>query len=211
MLHRIKRLSLFDISQLFRLLSALRCIKAWFALSIALFLYLLAPAASAQEPAVNADKIDEDVAQLSDLVAEVVPGILGYTRWPEDVADKRLCVLGPTEYADELLQSGIELSGWQAQVQRVSPDYDDIALNCQAIYIGFLLEEERNAIFSRLGIQPILTISEQNDSCVVNTLFCLRVEESNVDFAVNLDSVGRSGLRVHPNVLRLGRTPGEVQ
>lgn len=39
----------------------------------------------------------------------------------------------------------------------------------------------------------------------VGSLFCLRVEDEQVSFEVNLDSVARSGVRIHPSVLQLSR------
>ena len=156
--------------------------------------------------------LDENTAHSHQLVAEVVLGILSYARWPDAASrsNKQLCLVGPTEFADTLRDTAISFPGWNPSVQRVSPDYQDIATDCQAIYTGVLLENERAQLSARLEGQPVLTISEQNDSCEVSTLFCLRIEDGRVGFEVNLDSVERSGIRINPNVLRLGsRLQGE--
>jgi len=51
----------------------------------------------------------------------------------------------------------------------------------------------------------VLSISEADDPCTVGSLFCLRVSDQQVAFDVNLDSVARSGVRIHPSVLQLSR------
>jgi hypothetical protein len=48
-----------------------------------------------------------------------------------------------------------------------------------------------------------LSISEADSSCSVGSMFCLRIKPGKVSFDVNLDSVARSGVRVHPSVLKL--------
>jgi hypothetical protein len=39
-------------------------------------------------------------------------------------------------------------------------------------------------------------------------MFCLGISDEHVGFKVNLDAVARSGIRVHPNVLQLGKRAG---
>jgi hypothetical protein len=51
----------------------------------------------------------------------------------------------------------------------------------------------------------VVSISEGGDQCTVGSLFCLRVGDEQVSFEVNLDSVARSGVRIHPSVLQLSR------
>jgi hypothetical protein len=65
--------------------------------------------------------------------------------------------------------------------------------------------EERRRLFASLTGHPVLSISEGGDQCTVGSLFCLRVSDDQVSFDVNLDSVARSGVRIHPSVLQLSR------
>jgi hypothetical protein len=87
----------------------------------------------------------------------------------------------------------------------VLADHPGIADDCNAVYIGRLTNEERSRLFTSLIGKPVLSISEGGDQCTVGSLFCLRVGDEQVSFEVNLDSVARSGVRIHPSVLQLSR------
>ena len=71
--------------------------------------------------------------------------------------------------------------------------------------MGKLTDDERRQLFASLTGRPVLSISESDDLCTVGSLFCLRVTDDQVSFEVNLDSVARSGVRIHPSVLQLSR------
>jgi YfiR/HmsC-like len=138
-------------------------------------------------------------------VTQVVLGILSYARWPVEPAQLRLCVVGPTEYTDDLLKGTTQATGRPVVVRRLLANHPAIASECDAIYIGKLTNEERSALFASLVGHPVLSISEGGDQCTVGSLFCLRVSDAQVSFEVNLDSVARSGVRIHPSVLQLSR------
>ncbi|HWT70209.1 MAG TPA: YfiR family protein [Pseudomonas sp.] len=138
-------------------------------------------------------------------VTEVVLGILSYARWPVEPAQLRLCVVGPTEYTDDLLKGTTQATGRPVTVQRLLADNPSIVDECDAAYIGKLTGEERSRLFASLTGRPVLSISESDDQCTVGSLFCLRVSDEQVSFDVNLDSVARSGVRIHPSVLQLSR------
>jgi len=142
-------------------------------------------------------------------VTEVVAGILSYARWPDSgkatAGGLQLCVVGPTEYADALLQSGNPASRWRDDVKRLAVDDYEITAGCHALYVGVIDDQESQQLFSRIQGSHILSISERNDSCAMGSMFCLNIEDGLVTFDVNLDAVARSGVKVHPHVLKLGR------
>lgn len=138
-------------------------------------------------------------------VTQVVLGILSYARWPVEPERLRLCVVGPTEYTDDLVKGTTQATGRPVTVQRLLVDNPSIAGECDAVYIGKLTREERSRLFASLSGRPVLSISESDDQCTVGSLFCLRVSDDQVSFEVNLDSVARSGVRIHPSVLQLSR------
>ena len=117
--------------------------------------------------------------QRAKAVTQVVLGILSYARWPTEPA--------------------------QLQVRRVLASDPGIASDCNAVYLGKLSAEERSQLFSSFNTKAVLSISEDGDQCTVGSLFCLRVRDEQVSFEVNLDSVARSGVRIHPSVLQLSR------
>uniref|UniRef100_UPI003137AACB YfiR family protein n=1 Tax=Variovorax sp. YR752 TaxID=1884383 RepID=UPI003137AACB len=53
---------------------------------------------------------------------------------------------------------------------------------------------------------------EGADFCSDGGMFCLEPAAPSVRFGANLDAIARSGLRVHPMVLRIARgTPGAAR
>jgi len=143
--------------------------------------------------------------QRAKAVTQVVLGILSYARWPIEPAQLQQCVVGPTEYTDDLLKGATQSSGRQVFVRRLLVNNPTIADDCNALYLGKLSDEERSSLFNALAGHAVLSISEGGDQCTVGTLFCLRVADEQVSFEVNLDSVARSGVRIHPSVLQLSR------
>jgi len=138
-------------------------------------------------------------------VTQVVLGILSYARWPAEPVPLRLCLVGPTEYADDLIKGNLQNSGQPLQVRRLLADDREVAQACDAVYIGKLDDGQRDRLFQAVSGKPVLSISEADDPCTVGSLFCLRVSDQQVAFEVNLDSVARSGVRIHPSVLQLSR------
>ncbi|WP_460148018.1 YfiR family protein [Pseudomonas sp. S2_A02] len=138
-------------------------------------------------------------------VTQVVLGILSYARWPVEPQQLRLCIVGPTEYTDDLVKGTTQATGRPVTVRRLLADNPAIAGECDAVYIGKLTSDERSRLFASLTGRPVVSISEDGDQCTVGSLFCLRVGDEQVSFEVNLDSVARSGVRIHPSVLQLSR------
>jgi len=146
--------------------------------------------------------------QRAKAVTQVVLGILSYARWPVEPEQLRLCIIGPTEYTDDLVKGTTQATGRPVNVRRLLADNPAITSECDAAYIGKLTGDERSQLFASLTGRPVLSISEGNDQCTVGSLFCLRVGDEQVSFEVNLDSVARSGVRIHPSVLQLSRRKG---
>ena len=170
---------------------------SWRRLLLMAVLCLLAPRVFAEAPG-PAD-------QRAQAVTQVVLGILSYARWPVEPEQLRLCILGPTQYTDDLIKGTTQATGRPVSVRRLLSDHPDIVSACDAVYIGKLSMDERNRLFTSLIGHPVLSISEGGDQCTVGSLFCLRVSDEQVSFEVNLDSVARSGVRIHPSVLQLSR------
>ncbi|MFW6750817.1 YfiR family protein [Pseudomonas glycinae] len=167
---------------------------------LAVALCLLTGVAAAQTPAPAGM-----AEQRAKSVTQVVLGILSYARWPVEPAQLRLCIVGPTEYTDDLVKGTTQATGRPVIVRRLLADNPAIVSECDAVYIGKLTTDERSRLFASLIGHPVLSISEGGDQCTVGSLFCLRVGDEQVSFEVNLDSVARSGVRIHPSVLQLSR------
>lgn len=168
-------------------------------LLLSLFCLLSLPAFAQPETSVSMAE------QRAKAVTQVVLGILSYARWPVEPAQLRLCVIGPTEYTDDLVKGTTQATGRPVLVRRLLANHPAIVSECDAVYIGKLTADERSGLFASLIGHPVLSISEADDPCTVGSLFCLRVSDTQVAFEVNLDSVARSGVRIHPSVLQLSR------
>lgn len=174
--------------------------KDWGHYLLAGLLWLLSPMVLAEAPPSTSR-----AEQRAESVTQVVLGILSYARWPVEPAQLQLCIVGPTQYTDDLVKGTTQATGRPVTVQRLLADHPNIATDCNAVYIGRLTSDERTRLFDSLIGKPVLSISEGGDQCTVGSLFCLRVGDEQVSFEVNLDSVARSGVRIHPSVLQLSR------
>jgi len=160
----------------------------------------------AQTPVVAANGGAADADARSAGVAQAVLGILSYVRWPPDTGDVAMCIVGPTEYADDLIRSqafGLP-GGRRIQVRRHAAA-EVPASACDVVYLGMLDDAGWQTVFRRLAGRPVLSIGERREQCQAGGMFCLDVRERELGFEVNLDSVARSGLRIHPQVLQLAR------
>ncbi|WP_053178028.1 YfiR family protein [Pseudomonas kilonensis] len=173
--------------------------KGWGHFLLAGLLCLLLPVVVAEEQATTRAE------QRAEAVTQVVLGILSYARWPVEPTQLQLCIVGPTQYTDDLVKGTTQATGRPVTVQRLLADHPDIATGCNAVYVGRLTNDEHTRLFASLIGKPVLSISEGGDQCTVGSLFCLRVGDEQVSFEVNLDSVARSGVRIHPSVLQLSR------
>lgn len=144
----------------------------------------------------------------SQAVARTVMGIMAYTRWPTEQEVIQLCIVGPTEYADELLKGGLLPSARVAQVRRMRLDDAALLTQCQGLYAGRLDDRSWNILSQRLQGLALLTISERQELCQLECMFCLDVRGTSIGFDTNLDAVARSGVRINPRVLQLSRRKG---
>ncbi|MNN73616.1 hypothetical protein D3C81_1897490 [compost metagenome] len=71
-----------------------------------------------------------------------------------------------------------------------------------------MTEARRKRLSADLSGRPVLVIAEEDFECEVGSMFCLNIRENQVSFRVNLDTLARSGVHVHPSVLQLGRRKG---
>jgi hypothetical protein len=138
-------------------------------------------------------------------VAQVLFGIISYVRWPVARPEVRVCMLGAPRYGAAIVDMPASSLGQRIRVKIPAA----AAINeCDVVYLGSLPEGEREHLLAQIIGKPILSVSEPGTSCAVATMFCLRLNEAQIGFDVNLDAIARSGLRVHPNALQIARRKG---
>lgn len=160
------------------------------------------PVRAASSSATEADNAQELGLQVS----YIVSGIISYSRWPEEIAPSKACIIGPTQYAQALIGQGTNRNSYTWHHYPESDHWD--VESCDIIYIGLLGSAERGSFLSGTVGKPVLSISEYDPRCDGGSLICLNLEDAVTSFQVNLDAVARSGIRIHPQVLKLGRELG---
>ncbi|MFJ4289810.1 YfiR family protein [Cupriavidus sp. NPDC089707] len=155
-------------------------------------------------PAVTA----QPAPQRTELVARVVFSLLGYARWPVEGDTVRLCVDNASRYSARLMEGGTLATGRPVQPRQVDVLADALQPGCDALYVGVMNEARRKRLSTALTGRPVLVIAEEDFECEAGSMFCLNIRENQVSFRVNLDTLARSGVHVHPGVLQLGRRKG---
>ncbi|WP_417582813.1 YfiR family protein [Nitrincola sp.] len=154
--------------------------------------------------AASSSDIDADREQKTgQQVSYIVSGIVSYSRWPEDIAPSKACVVGSTLYRQALFDQGMNRNSYTWHHYQESDHWD--VESCDILYIGLLNSSDRDSLLSGIIGKPVLSISEQDPHCDGGSLICLNLVEGGSSFQVNLDAVARSGIRIHPQVLKLGR------
>jgi len=139
-------------------------------------------------------------------VTTVVAGIVSYTRWPAETVAVRFCTLGQGRGVDELLGVA-DLGSTQRSVPvRAASNASDAPKECDVIYVGAIAINAVRDVLQRALGRHVLMIGEGPEFCSDGGMFCLEPGTAAVRFAVNLDAVARSGLRVNPSVLRIARS-----
>ncbi len=139
-------------------------------------------------------------------VAELILGIIHFTRWPDDQNELQLCILGQTDHADLLSNNQLAVGKFVVDGRVVEESEVFQQLNsCQVFFFGKMSLDNTHQLYTQLYSNPVLTIDEMNDACRVGGMFCLHYYDNKLGFKVNLDAIGRSQVRVHPGVLRLGQ------
>lgn len=162
-------------------------------------------------PSRAANNLNEEIIhERSDAATKMVLGIISYSRWPTPPPVIRLCVIAPTNYAEELFNPALMQTAHPIKTRRYSQPDASLAGNCDVLYLGDLKEQQRQELAASLSGQPVLTISEDYNECTLGSAFCLLLEDKQASFKVNMDALARAGIRVHPNVLQLARKKADA-
>lgn len=145
----------------------------------------------------------QGLQEYEDQVSYIVSGIISYSRWPEGTRPSKACIVGSTRYIKALLAQNDSNNTYAWQYFQEN-NYSDLE-GCEIIYIGSLNASEMDSLLLRIIGRPVLSITENDPHCDGGSLICLSLVETRISFQVNLDAVARSGIRIHPQVLKLGR------
>ena len=143
----------------------------------------------------------------ADKVYQTVAGIISYSHWPVPDKIPTLCVFPSAHFLSTLTTPTTKTPIFNAVVLENSHDIPPS--RCDAVYFGRESEAEQSKITEQLPDYPLLTIAEQNKECTRGSAFCLVFSNGTISFAVNLDALSRTGIRVTPEVLILARPQNE--
>nr|WP_145551232.1 YfiR family protein [Variovorax boronicumulans] len=137
---------------------------------------------------------------------DTVTRVLAYTRWPVSPDPLRVCFAGASPHAERLQQQGITWPGGPVVLRRLEA-VQAVAGQCDVLYIGALDIAQWQQLAQDLEGQPVLTLCERSPPCLANGMVRLDIEPAgqSVRFEINLDALARGKVRIHPQVLRLGR------
>jgi hypothetical protein len=135
----------------------------------------------------------------ADATADIVAGIVLYSRWPQPRPVIRLCVLGRSAMAGGISARRL------ADGRRIDVDssgtisFDD----CDIIYMA----AQPAAVQARISRGAVghatLTITDNDPMCDSGVMACLRRAGDHIAFDLNLDAASRSTVRIDPRVLSL--------
>lgn len=137
--------------------------------------------------------------------AGLVGAILAYTSWPQRDRPLVLCISRQASDAMAIQDQAAQLKlRWPLQTRMVEAD-EQPSPSCDAVYFDRWSASAQRTALQALAGRPVLSIGWGPDFCSDGGLICLSPGRTGLRLELNLDGVARSGLRMHPQVLRLTR------
>ncbi len=133
--------------------------------------------------------------------ARLVRSFIDFTRWPSQPRPMSLCVVGAAGSASQL--DGLTTSDGRRVVRRTVSAAALPGAGCHVAYFGRLEPAALKAAVLSVRGKGVLTIAESDLTCRSQAMFCLKPNGQTLGFAVNIDAISRSGLKVDPRVLRM--------
>ena len=171
---------------------------------LAVALVCMASSAAAQEP------------RPADVKAAFLVNFAKFTEWSSDVlpagAPIAVCVMGDEEVARALERlvkgrpaQGRELKVLRLNVKILSLPEDSTVRSCHILYASGLDAKLWPVLLRTIEGAPVFSVSDSEGFAERGGLAALYVELKMMRFAINIDTIRRSGLRVSAGVLGLAR------
>lgn len=141
-------------------------------------------------------------------VNRMVGGIVSYARWPDGTANpaRVMCVIGTPRLTNPITPD-VPGAG-SVTVRRMNAATVSDRSGCDILFLGRMPIADRRQLIAWVRGRPILTITDDDATCIYGAMFCLSNRAASLSFSVNLDAVGRGPLRIDPRVLSIGRNAG---
>ena len=155
---------------------------------------------------------DADVTSDVAVKAAFLYNFAKFTQWPAlpPATPLVLCVLGDDAVGDALADTirGQQINGHGLEVRRLSTDVS--AHPCHVLFAAGSEVRRASQMLDSVRLLPILTVSDGGGFAQASGMIELFVEGGHMRFAVNVDSVQRSGLHLSSRLLGLARIVGSA-
>ncbi|WP_428630787.1 YfiR family protein [Sphingopyxis sp.] len=169
--------------------------------------------ASLTAPQMSVQAASQTIVEDSDdgkarAVNRMVGGIVSYARWPTGSADtaRIMCVVGTPRLTNRMAPD-VPGAG-SVLVRRLSAAAVAGRSDCDILFLGNMPVADRRQLIAWVRGRPVLTITDDDATCIYGAMFCLSGGAASLSFSVNLDAIGRGPLRIDPRVLSIGRSTG---
>ena len=134
-------------------------------------------------------------------VNRMLGGIISYARWPGERANaaRTMCLVGTPQMTNRIAPAGPTIS-----VLRMTAAGVTDGGGCDIIFLGRMPIADRQRLIGWVRSRPVLTVTDDDATCIHGAMFCLENQRTSLSFSVNLDSIGRGPLRIDPRVLKIG-------
>ena len=131
-----------------------------------------------------------------------------YTTWPDaslpDEAPIDICVIGRDPFGPHL--AGLESRQAQGHAVRVHfPASPAEARACAVVFVAASEQRRLNVILRELAGAPVLTVSDIEGFVEAGGAIGFVTQDDRVRFDINRDTLGRDGLRLSAQLLKLAR------
>ena len=151
----------------------------------------------------NAQLLAKETTAAAKTVRQKVSGIVSYTRWPALSGPPKLCIFSSSRFSTTLQDNGATSLPYLPVI--IHSKQEALISDCNGFYFGNESPTFQMELIKQYPSKALLLIAEQNAECIIGSAFCLIINNNDVRFAVNLDALSRSGVKVNPDVLMLAR------
>ena len=124
-------------------------------------------------------------------------------RWPALSGPPKLCIFSSSRFSTALQENAATSLPYLPVI--IHTQQEAMISGCNGFYFGNESPTFQMELTEQYPSKALLLIAEQNTECIIGSAFCLIIHNNDVRFAVNLDALSRSGVKVNPDVLMLAR------
>ena len=136
------------------------------------------------------------------LRAAYLINFIKYVDWPGEAMTATICLYGPDRLGPHLARhEGSRVRGRSVHIRRVRR-FDPLA-GCQVLYVTDADPQRQAALLEAVARLPVLTVAETPAFVRCGGAIALLRQDNRMVFVVDAAAIGRAGLRVSPQMLRL--------